>query len=521
MAFSIRKHKKTQINDLPRSVLKFIFNNCRCQPVTRGRARSVCHLWREMLDEVDKDRESSNGSGHARLMICDRRRAILEKITAPPCCSYVISEIVGVRSAVYYEDTFAPSTMTEHAFKFDFDYWTPYFDITEVWLTNFGSFLERDQTPHVNSPLFASGGASAKGGFHKTGSYGATPPIDTTGARYTRTQLHRSEGSTINPTVNTTTVKAYNLLPSSQKPSLESLVGVAELTADMCKELEGISAGRFERLAEVFKDIQPLNIIFNDQSFYQKRPTLLLFWFLQMLPNVRKLTFDNIQGVQSVELHKVISVKGIDELTIKQPKEKACILVDDALLLSFLEVERKDRRKFRLRFEGKDATTIGGLLKFIKKWQSKSDIIPFYTILVDALAVNPADFVRAAIEPEDYNNNQVNNKKQEAILCKRQLMFRHRRSKNHSIKYKYEDGYLMFYYCDAKNPPKLPEKCKAEVSKIVTFTSVSNKTLTEGEEEERLRQEKEHKSNGGGGYASSLRRFLGSFGSFTTVRTTA
>lgn len=138
----------------------------------------------------------------------------------------------------------------------------------------------------------------------------ATPPIDTTGARYTRTQLHRSEGSTINPTVNTTTVKAYNLLPSSQKPSLESLVGVAELTAvsrtmslnicfwlysfcskwklvnfflqDMCKELEGISAGRFERLAEVFKDIQPLNIIFNDQSFYQKRPTLLLFWFLQM-----------------------------------------------------------------------------------------------------------------------------------------------------------------------------------------------------------------------------------------------
>lgn len=82
-------------------------------------------------------------------------------------------------------------------------------------------------------------------------------------------------------------------------------------------------------------------------------------------------------------------------------------------------------------------------------------------------------------------------------------------------------SYLMFYYCDAKNPPKLPEKCKAEVSKIVTFTSVSNKTLTEGEEEERLRQEKEHKSNGGGGYASSLRRFLGSFGSFTTVRTTA
>lgn len=105
-------------------------------------------------------------------------------------------------------------------------------------------------------------------------------------------------------------------------------------------------------------------------------------------------------------------------------------------MLSFLEVERKDRRKFRLRFEGKDATTIGGLLKFIKvlfssllykafcyhkslnfsfpvnfffvqKWQSKSDIIPFYTILVDALAVNPADFVRAAIEPEDYNNNQV------------------------------------------------------------------------------------------------------------------
>lgn len=33
MAFSIRKHKKTQINDLPRSVLKFIFNKCVSPPV--------------------------------------------------------------------------------------------------------------------------------------------------------------------------------------------------------------------------------------------------------------------------------------------------------------------------------------------------------------------------------------------------------------------------------------------------------------------------------------------------------
>lgn len=519
MAFSIRRHRKTHINDLPKDVLQEVFN--KCQPVTRGRARAVCCLWRQILDEVGADRRYLNGSGDARLMICDRRRAILEKIISPPCCSYAISDLVGVRNAVYYQDTFAPSTITAHAFKFDFSYWTPYFDITEVWLTNFGSFLERDQTPHVNSPLFASGGASTKGGSHKPGSYGATPPIDTTSSRYARVQTHRSEGSTINPMISTTTVSAYNLLPSSQKASMESLDGVAELTKEMCDELKGISAGRFERLAEVFRHIQPLNIIFNDQSFYQKRPTLLLFWFLQMLPNVRKLTFDNIQGVQSVELHKVISVKGLDELTIKQPKEKVCIITNEALLLSFLEVERKDRRRFRLRFEGKEATTISALLKFIKKWQTKSDIIPFYTVLVDALAVNPADFVRAATEPEDYNNNQVSDKKQEAILCKRQLTFCHRRSKNYSIKYKYEDGYLMFYYCDAKNPPKFPEPVKVTRPKIVTFTSVSNKTLAEEEEEERLRQEKENKNNNGNGYTSSLRRLLGSFSSFTTVRTTA
>uniref|UniRef100_A0A0N5ATL7 F-box domain-containing protein n=1 Tax=Syphacia muris TaxID=451379 RepID=A0A0N5ATL7_9BILA len=515
MAFSIRKHRKVQINDLPKEVLQLIFNDC-C-PVTRGRARAVCSLWRKVLDDVDEDHAYLNGSGHARLMICDRRRAILEKFIAPPCCSYAISDIVGVRKAKYYKDTFAPSTLTAHAFSFDLSCWTSNFDITEVWLTNFGSFLERDQKPHENSPLFASGGASTKKGLHKPGSYGATPPIDTTGTRYGRTQIHRSEGSTINPMISTTTVSAYNLLPSSQKASLESLDGVAELTKEMCEELRGISAGRFERLAGVLKDIQPLNITFNDHSFYQKRPTLLLFW----LPNIRKLTFDNIQGVQSVELHKVISLKGLDELTIKQPKEKACIIISDTLLASFLEVDRKERRKFRLRFEGKNATSIKALLLFIKKWQSKSDIVPFHTILVDALAVNPADFVRAALEPEDCNNNQVMDKKKEAALCKKQLTFRHRRSKNHSIKFKYEDGYLMFYYCDAKNPPKLPEPVKETGPKIVTFTSVSNKTLAEEEEEERLRQEKENKSNGGGGYASSLRRLLGSFSSFTTVRTTA
>lgn len=37
------------------------------------------------------------------------------------------------------------------------------------------------------------------------------------------------------------------------------------------------------------------------------------------LPNLRKLTLDCIQGDQEIELHRVLNVEGIDELTIIQP----------------------------------------------------------------------------------------------------------------------------------------------------------------------------------------------------------
>lgn len=46
-------------------------------------------------------------------------------------------------------------------------------------------------------------------------------------------------------------------------------------------ELTELSAGRFERLAAQLRNVQPLHVVFNDHSFYQKRPTLLLFWFLK------------------------------------------------------------------------------------------------------------------------------------------------------------------------------------------------------------------------------------------------
>lgn len=476
MTPSLKKtDRKMSINDLPAEILLMIFQ--RCHPVSCYRARAVCRRWRTAIDEMDEDsRVAVVGDGHARLFICDRRRAILEKFACLPSCSSSVHDLISTRKSTFYEDRYAHTALSNWAYRFDLSEWSRNFDIVEVWLQNFGSFLERDQSAFGDSPLYlpniSSNGSS--GGPNKSGSYAATTPTaQTTPSRQMghSPHSHRSGGSS--GSLSIPGVVPYNLLPSSQQASTESICGPVELTEEMRMELTELSAGRFERLAAQLRNVQPLHVVFNDHSFYQKRPTLLLFWFLKQLPNLRKLTLDCIQGDQEIELHRVLNVEGIDELTIIQPQQKACVIANEGILDAFLDVNRSERRRFRIRFSGKTHINAHAMCSFIKKWQNHREVIPFQSILVDALSVRPSDFVRAAMCFGDANNNNEVRKDMEensSMLNAKQLMFVHRRS-DVRIKYKYEDGYLVFTYFDPKDRRRRVAPSSPPVHRVVSFYS--------------------------------------------------
>ncbi|MFH4981591.1 hypothetical protein AB6A40_008300 [Gnathostoma spinigerum] len=322
MTLSSRKSSRqstTGINDLPVELLLVILQ--RCHPVTCYRARLVCRRWREAIDEVeDEVKKEMVGGGHARLFICDRRRAILETFPCPPSCSVSVRDLTSTRKSVYYEDCFAHTTLSNWAYRFSLAEWIRTFDIIEVWLQNFGSFLERDQSAMGNSTLmYANAGNKAVVGQNKSGSFTGTSSVHTTVSRYAGRTSHSHRTSGPSGSLGNQNAVPYNLLPSSQQASDENICVPPELDEEICADLTELSSGRFERLADQLNNIQPLHIVFNDLSFYQKRPPLLLFWFLQKLKNLRKLRLDGIQGAQPVELHRVLRVEGLDELVVVQP----------------------------------------------------------------------------------------------------------------------------------------------------------------------------------------------------------
>ncbi|VDK54189.1 unnamed protein product [Anisakis simplex] len=484
------------------------------------------------------------GGGHARLFICDRRRAILEKFTSPPSCSTSVLELVSTRKSIFYEDRYAHTTLSNWAYRFDLSDWMQNFDVVEVWLQNFGSFLERDQSSalflpanmnssfdynhsnNVNNVYSSSKSPDAIGssavsihslillsvhtyyGLTTRGHVNGAPPTSATSNNhdapkdtvvskakpYSTSSISTSERDhahnnsnnntsiigTSSTSLNLSTLIPYHLLPSTQQSTttLNHCDAPLILNEEMCFELSGMSGGRFERLAAQLRHIQPLHLVFNDHSFYQRRPTLLLFWFIKLLPNLRKLTLDCIQGDEQIELHRVLNVDNLDELTIIQPQQKACLLINENILDAFLDSRITNnnhstrKSKFRLRFSGRTQLTAYSVCNFIKKWQNRREVVPFHSILIDALSIRPSDFVRAAMcvgDVNNYNNEVYGN--EVPVLNMKHLVFRHRKF-DVRIKYKYEDGYLMFTYFDPKEkarrrlPPTSPP-----VHRVVSFYS--------------------------------------------------
>uniref|UniRef100_A0A915PRW7 F-box domain-containing protein n=1 Tax=Setaria digitata TaxID=48799 RepID=A0A915PRW7_9BILA len=490
-----RSRNERSIDDIPVEVLLMIFK--RCEPLACFRARLVCRRWRIVIDKMDKEsREAILGEGQARLYICDRRRAILEKFSSLPSCSNSVTELITARKSVFYADCYAHTALNNWTYRFDMSEWTRNFDIIEVWVQNFGAFLERDQGRIIiDNALAPPAICNQPENFNPENKIASNTasflllcrqatPSPTSRASSQSPHACRSGGSS-SGLFSYAASMPYNLLPSSQKKSqiIPNVTSTALLNENVSTELTKLSDGRFERLAEQLRQIHPLHLIFHDLSWYQKRPTLLLFWFLKKLPNLRRLTLHSIRGDQMIELHKVFCVDGIDELNIIQPAYNSCIVVNEGLLDAFLQVSSPIRRRFRLRLTGKTDINASALCNFIRKWRNHREIIPFHTILIDETCVSSSEFIHATKCPgcSDCGGEVLRHKSNGATWNTKQLVFRHRKY-NVWINYKSESGYLVFTYYNPKDSNHFTVKTVEPESTVVSFYSSTPVCLEKPEE---------------------------------------
>ncbi|CAG9539909.1 unnamed protein product [Cercopithifilaria johnstoni] len=451
------KHVRS-IDDIPVEVLLMIFK--RCEPLACFRARLVCRRWRIVIDKMDKEsREAILGEGQARLYICDRRRAILEKFSSLPSCSNSVTELITTRKSVFYADCYAHTALNNWTYRFDMTEWTRNFDIIEVWVQNFGAFLERDQGCLViDNALAPPAICNQAGNVNPENKIASSASSPTSRTSSQSPHAHRSGGSSSGSFSYASSVP-YNLLPSSQKKSqiVPNVSSTAVLSENVNAELTKLSEGRFERLAEQLHQIHPLHLIFHDLSWYQKRPTLLLFWFLKKLRNLRRLTLHSIRGDQMVELHKAYN---------------ACIIVNGGLFDAFLQVNSTIRRRFRLRITGKTGINASTLCSFIRKWRNHREIIPFHSILIDEACVSSSEFIHATKCPgcSNCDGEVLRHKSNGTTWNTKQLVFRHRKY-NVWINYKSESGYLVFTYYNPKDSNHFTVKTVEPESTVVSFYS--------------------------------------------------
>uniref|UniRef100_A0A1I8EXG6 Uncharacterized protein n=1 Tax=Wuchereria bancrofti TaxID=6293 RepID=A0A1I8EXG6_WUCBA len=412
-------------------------------------------------------------------------RAILEKFSSLPSCSNSVTELITARKSVFHADCYAHTALNNWTYRFDMTEWTRNFDIIEVWVQNFGAFLERDQgclvfDNAVAPPALCNQAANINS--ENKISFSASSP--TSRASSQSPHAYRSGGSSSGSFSYAASVP-YNLLPSSQKKSqiIPNVASTAVLSESMSAELTRLSDGRFERLAEQLHQIHPLHLIFHDLSWYQKRPTLLLFWFLKKLPNLRRLTLHSIRGDQMIELHRVFCVDGIDELNIIQPTYNACIIVNEGIFDAFLQVNSAIRRRFRLRITGKTDINASTLCNFIRKWRNHREIVPFHSILIDEACVSSSEFVHATKCPGCSNcgGEVLRHKSNGTTWNTKQLIFRHRKY-NVWINYKSESGYLVFTYYNPKDSNHFTVKTVELESTVVSFYSSAPISLEKPEE---------------------------------------
>ncbi|CAD6197093.1 unnamed protein product [Caenorhabditis auriculariae] len=494
--------------DLPDEVLAGIFH--RCSPVDLTRCALVCHRFREVIeDEEEKKARFLRSWQRTRIFICDRRRAILEKIPTPVVSrlhrtsetmsrtssintmssghsnylekvqrKHNSSEMQGdrkedweqvfklasstrseVKSTSFLADQYTDIKDSNWAFKFDFKPWVSNYEITEVFFKNFCSFLDRESTqmemdfgPGVNSPR-TSESISGK----------AVSP-----------------STAISPQVSMEP-RAYDRLPSNQSTSDMMFT---KMDAQSEEGLRSISAGRLEHLAKILEPIRPLHLMFRDYCCYQNRPPILVFWFIKMARHrLHRLTLHNLQAVTPVDAHDVISLANIEIFNVVQPESHPNVLIKGTLLLNWLRLPLNERKKISINLTGCRELSAPGIAAFVMAWKSTAEPAIFTQFSLDGDSFRFHE-IFVEIEYAQRGMMEKTNKKQaetgsDRTLLKKTLVVRHRRVANVQITLAYANDRIMLTCNEVDIPKAMPTKLARPHSFAVLNDSLSKTWSTE------------------------------------------
>ncbi|CAI4231660.1 unnamed protein product [Auanema sp. JU1783] len=390
----------------------------------------------------------------ARLFICDRRRAILEKVIDRKLSThngFQICDPGKIPPNIFLAEQYADTSSNHWAYRFDFNHWIDQYSIEELCFQNFCSFLDRE---HGKMEMEGSPGSldSRRGGNPQNTML--TPPWSGDSRSPT------GGPNTVGPTEGNT---AYHRLPSSQSANFQEQHAV--LDDEASSMMSQLSAGRLERLIKALSLMNPSHIVFRDHSCYPHRPTLLLFWFLKLLPyKISRLTFDGMQSDSRIKLHEVLDMDDLEELNVIQPGQRAAFAVTPELLTKWLK--SSSEKLLRLSVTGASEMTPASLANFIREWRATPVPRIFDTITFDAASLSVIDFVheisgpgrnvewesdwRPPTPPPSGSLSPMFQSSQN-----RQFTFKHKKGQAR-VHYKHVDGLLVFTCISATQGSTLP-----------------------------------------------------------------
>ncbi|CAI5451162.1 unnamed protein product [Caenorhabditis angaria] len=377
----VKKQKPIKcVDELPDAVLKNVFKYC--DLVDLSRCSLVNHRFRELIEDMEDSRtEPIRCSQKARIFVCDRRRAILEGVSSYKAVRLPRYDAKGQRilkkrttstgtnsseesseervpnkvqnTLPFICEQYADNNQSNWAFQFDFLPWTAKYEIYEIFLRNFCSFFDREQS---------------------------------------EMEMNFGNGRTPSPPRSGET-RSYDKLPSSQSNMAEP--PITSLTHKDIEALKEMSLGRVERLAENMKHLRNVHCVFKDSCCYASRPPVTMFWFLTMMRSqVSRITFDRCQASVPVEAHEVLHLANIHRLTVIQPDSmKPAMVIRPKLLINWLHLAEPLRKKISIHLTGCKEMTPKGLAAFVAAWKARPTPAIFSQISIDGNSYKYNDFV--------------------------------------------------------------------------------------------------------------------------------
>lgn len=453
------------ITDLPPRAFEIIFAHCSATDLTR--CSLVNKMFREHIEDMEDDRaESLRSLQKAKIFICDRKRAILEGVssitpfrlprtpknsessdTASASSSSIAStsssesgslgssrtktrqqqteqkkdqrrrnisdrtksaststDSSGIHSkaTTFISDQYSDDKDPNWAYSFNFDEWLQEYDVCDVYFKNFCSFIEREKLDEQMNPN------SFKG----------------------RTAFFENK------------VQHDRVTMSMAESQLRILND--ETKAIMREQ----SAGRIERLAERLSGVRDAHFNFKDCVCYGARPPITIFYFLSLLEkNFNALTFDHVQGASTVFLDEMISMSNLQRLTVIQPQNRATVNVREDLLIKWIHLDPKERKRISIHLVGCIEFRPENLYNFVQEWLAHHEPVEFKQIAIDGGSYKYNEFMNSienlhdAIEKRPprspMNRSFGNDQNEHSIVLERTCKIPHPKDRSFMIQFKY------------------------------------------------------------------------------------